>query len=196
MHIFEVLVSFFSKVFSLGRFCKSNVGCPPVHKCEAIYWHKRDWRFMEKLYLYFDQFWPVSFLAATTQIPFVLCCSPWTGSKLVVPNCGQNRARQAHPCWSRDSWGHILGPIETYPGPQLPQGTMLPFSIWAQILKKLQWGALVPVSVREFIGMPAWAQGCIFEMTILWSYLELSRKFRFLSTFLEFCFCLVPADEL
>lgn len=70
MHIFEVLVSFFSKVLSLCRFCKSNAGRTPLHKCEAIYWHRRDWRFMEKLYLYFDRFWPVSW---QLQHRFLLC---------------------------------------------------------------------------------------------------------------------------
>lgn len=52
------------------HFCKSNAGCQPVHKSKIIYSHRRDWRLMEKLYLYFDQFRPVSW---QLQHRFLLC---------------------------------------------------------------------------------------------------------------------------
>lgn len=55
------------KAFSFCHFGKSN---QPIHKSEAFYWHKRDWSFMEKLYLYFDQLWPVSW---QQQHRFLLC---------------------------------------------------------------------------------------------------------------------------
>lgn len=89
------------------------------------YWHKRDWRVVCGKTVF--ELWPIlaSLLATPTEIPFALCHSPWTGSKLVVPNCSQDRARQTHTCFSQDSWGHILRPTETRPGPQLPQGNVL-----------------------------------------------------------------------
>lgn len=46
---------------------KNNASCQPVHKSKAIYWCKR---FIEKLYLYFDQFCPVSW---QLQHRFLLC---------------------------------------------------------------------------------------------------------------------------
>lgn len=55
------------RVLSRCHFGKSN---QPIHKPEAIYWHKRDLGFMEKLYLYFDQLWPVSW---QQQHRFLLC---------------------------------------------------------------------------------------------------------------------------
>lgn len=119
--IFFWKIKIFSVTFKVKKY---NGSCQPIHKSKAIYWRKKDWRFMEKLFLYFDQLWPVSW---QLQHRFLLCPA---GHHRLAGNFSfqtavRTNTRQTHPRCSWDSWGHTLRPTETCPGPQLPQGNVL-----------------------------------------------------------------------
>lgn len=160
--IFEVLVIFFSKIFCVCHFCKSNAICQPIHKSEAVYWHRRDWRVMEKLYLYFDQFWPVSW---QLQHRFLLCSAftmDWleTGrSKLWLAPCYADSSM-----WLPRQLGTHSHANRNLSWPTASSRKCVFILHWSLDSKETSVGPSVPMSLKEFIGVPKWAQGLYFSI--------------------------------
>lgn len=107
VHVFKVLVIFLLKNIFCATFVKVMQVVRLFINPKPFNGIGGTWRFMEKLYLYFDRFWPVSW---QLQHRFLLCCAfghglaqNWSFQTVVKTMRGR------HPRHSRDSWAAFSG---------------------------------------------------------------------------------------